>query len=55
MFEAFREQTVEVISVLRDLSECAELLGACTIRDRIVRDGITKLEHNRFYLRGRGI
>ncbi|MEO6418761.1 MAG: dynamin family protein, partial [Polyangiaceae bacterium] len=47
---AFREKKVDVTLALQQLSEIAIGLGAKSLRDRIARDLVHKLEEDRFHL-----
>ena len=50
MLEAFREKKLDVTLALSDLSEIAARLGAKTLKERIDRDLVRKLEEDRFHL-----
>ena len=50
MLDAFREKKIEVTVALAELSAIAESLGAKTLKERIDRDLVRKLEEDRFHL-----
>jgi small GTP-binding protein len=50
MLDAFRERKLDVTLALADLSEIAARLGARSIKERIDRDLVRKLEEDRFHL-----
>jgi small GTP-binding protein len=50
MLDAFRERKLDVTVALNDLSEIAGLLGAKSLKERIDRDLVHKLEEDRFHL-----
>src|SRR6185503_18654708 len=50
ILDAFREKKVEVTVALSELSAVADSLGAKTLRDRVDRDLVKKLEEDRFHL-----
>jgi small GTP-binding protein len=50
MLEAFREKKLDVTVALSDLSEIAARLGAKSLKERIDRDLVHKLEEDRFHL-----
>src|SRR5580698_2264150 len=50
MLEAFREKKLDVTLALADLSEIAGRLGARSLKERIDRDLVKKLEEDRFHL-----
>jgi small GTP-binding protein len=50
MLDAFRERKLDVTLALSELSEIAGLLGAKTLKERIDRDLVRKLEEDRFHL-----
>jgi len=50
MLDAFHERKLEVTAALSELGAVATLLGAKTLRERIDRDLVLKLEQDRFHL-----
>ena len=50
MLDAFREKKTEVTSSLSELSGVAEAVGARTLKERVERDLVKKLEEDRFHL-----
>ncbi len=48
--EGFRERKELVTTALRDVADVAGTLGAATLRERISRDLVVKLEEDRFHL-----
>ena len=48
--EGFRERKVDVQLALQDLSDVASALGAATLKDRLDRELVKKLEEDRFHL-----
>jgi ribosome biogenesis GTPase A len=50
MLDAFHERKLDVTVALEELGEVAALLGAKTLKERIDRDLIRKLEQDRFHL-----
>ena len=50
MLEGFREQKVDVTAALGELSAIAEAVGAKSLKERIDRDLVKKLEEDRFHL-----
>jgi small GTP-binding protein len=50
ILDAFHERKHEVTTALSELGEVATLLGARTLRERIDRDLVRKLEQDRFHL-----
>jgi len=50
MLDAFHDRKHEVTLALSELGEVAALLGAKTLKERIARDLVEKLEHDRFHL-----
>ena len=50
MLDAFRERKLDVTVALNDLSEIAGLVGAKSLKERIDRDLVHKLEEDRFHL-----
>lgn len=48
--EGFRERKVDVQLALQDLSDVAGVLGAATLRERLDRELVKKLEEDRFHL-----
>jgi small GTP-binding protein len=50
MLDAFREKKLDVTLALADLSEIAARLGARSLKERIDRDLVKKLEEDRFHL-----
>jgi small GTP-binding protein len=50
MLDAFREKKGEVTGALSELSGVADVLGAKSLKDRIDRDLVKKLEEDRFHL-----
>ena len=50
MLDAFRERKLEVTAGLAELGELATQLGARSLRERIDRDLVHKLEEDRFHL-----
>jgi ribosome biogenesis GTPase A len=50
MLEGFRERKVDVTAALGELSEIAGSVGAKSLRERIDRDLVKKLEEDRFHL-----
>lgn len=50
MLESFRERKEEVTAALAELGKVAEILGATTLRERIQRDLLQKMEEDRFHL-----
>jgi small GTP-binding protein len=50
MLEGFREQKTEVTSALQELASVAESLGAKTLKERIDRELVRKMEEDRFHL-----
>jgi ribosome biogenesis GTPase A len=50
MLDAFRERKLEVTRALSELGAIATVLGAKTLRERIDRDLVHKLEQDRFHL-----
>jgi ribosome biogenesis GTPase A len=50
MLDRFNEQKSRVTAALADLGEVATLLGAASLRERIDRDLVRKLEEDRFHL-----
>ena len=50
MLEAFQEKKLEVIAALGSLSEVAKTVGAKSLGERVDRDLVHKLEHDRFHL-----
>jgi len=50
ILDAFHERKHEVTGALSELGEVATLLGAKTLRERIDRDLVRKLEQDRFHL-----
>ncbi len=48
--EGFRERKLDVQMALQDLSDVAGVLGAATLRDRLDRELVKKLEEDRFHL-----
>jgi small GTP-binding protein len=50
MLEAFREKKLDVTLALSELSEIAARLGAKTLKERVDRDLVHKLEEDRFHL-----
>jgi small GTP-binding protein len=50
MLEAFREKKLDVTVALSELSEVAARLGARSLKERVDRDLVHKLEEDRFHL-----
>src|SRR5277367_4668017 len=50
MLDLFRERKLDVTVALNDLSEIAGALGAKSLKERIDRDLVHKLEEDRFHL-----
>lgn len=50
MLEGFRERKLDVTMALRELSEIAGSLGAKTLRERLDRELVAKMEEDRFHL-----
>ncbi len=50
MLDAFREKKSEVTTALAELSGVAETVGARTLKERIDRDLVKKLDEDRFHL-----
>src|SRR5580698_11357262 len=50
ILDAFRERKLDVTLALNDLSEIAGQLGARSLKERIDRDLVHKLEEDRFHL-----
>jgi small GTP-binding protein len=50
MLEGFRERKDEVSAALKELGEVATALGAKSLRDRLDRELVKKLEEDRFHL-----
>ncbi len=50
MLDAFRDKKTEVTSALAELSALAEAVGAKTLKERVDRDLVHKLEEDRFHL-----
>lgn len=50
MLEGFRERKLDVTVALEELGEIAERLGARSLRERVDRDLVRKLEEDRFHL-----
>jgi small GTP-binding protein len=50
MLDAFRERKLDVTVALSELSEIAGALGAQSLKDRVDRDLVHKLEEDRFHL-----
>lgn len=48
--EGFRERKLDVQMALQDLSDVAGALGAATLKDRLDRELVKKLEEDRFHL-----
>jgi small GTP-binding protein len=48
--EGFRERKLDVTLALQELSDVAGALGAATLKDRLDRDLVKKLEEDRFHL-----
>jgi len=48
--EGFRERKVDVQLALQDLSDVAGVLGAATLKERLDRELVKKLEEDRFHL-----
>src|SRR5438045_1569798 len=50
MLEGFRERKVDVTASLMELSEVAASLGAKSLKERIDRELVKKMEEDRFHL-----
>src|SRR3954447_18394989 len=50
MLEGFRERKVEVTASLQELGEIASGLGAKSLKERLDRDLVNKLDEDRFHL-----
>src|SRR5262245_43997053 len=50
MLEGFHERKVDVVSSLKELGEIATGLGAKSLKDRLDRELVKKLEEDRFHL-----
>ena len=50
MLEGFHERKTDVTGALKELSEIADSLGAKTLKDRLERELVKKLEEDRFHL-----
>lgn len=50
MLEGFRERKLDVTVALQELSDIAQSLGAKTLKDRLDRELVKKLEEDRFHL-----
>src|ERR1700744_202775 len=50
MLEGFRERKVDVTVALQELGEIATSLGAKSLKDRLDRELVKKLEEDRFHL-----
>src|SRR5436190_21281487 len=50
MLEGFRERKLDVTVALQDLAEVAASLGAKSLKERIERELVKKMEEDRFHL-----